>query len=89
MPPRKYSPGRSAWRVSFGYGIAALLLLLAAVTELKYGVDAEGKSLESIEVGTGGRLFIRLRGRYRVRLRYATSRAARIGSCAARSVAVN
>ena len=38
----------SAWRVSFGYGIAALLLLLAAVTELKYGVDAEGKSLESI-----------------------------------------
>src|ERR1700692_2318932 len=38
----------SAWRVSFGYGIAALLLLLAAVTEVKYGVDAEGKSLESI-----------------------------------------
>ena len=38
----------SAWHVSFGYGIAALLLLLAAVTELKYGVDAEGKSLESI-----------------------------------------
>jgi hypothetical protein len=34
--------------VSFGYGIAAMLLLLAAVTELKYGVDAEGKSLESI-----------------------------------------
>jgi hypothetical protein len=34
--------------VSFGYGIAALLLLLAAATELKYGVDAEGKSLESI-----------------------------------------
>ena len=38
----------SAWRVSSGYAIAALLLLLAAVTELKYGVDAEGKSLESI-----------------------------------------
>ena len=38
----------SAWRVSFGYGIAALLLLLAAVTELKFGIDAEGKSLESI-----------------------------------------
>src|SRR6478752_855281 len=38
----------SAWHVSFGYGIAALLLLLTAVTELKYGVDAEGKSLESI-----------------------------------------
>jgi hypothetical protein len=39
----------SAWRVSFGYGIAALLLLLAAGTELKFGVNAEGKSLESIE----------------------------------------
>jgi MFS family permease len=38
----------SAWWVSFGYGIAALLMLLAAVTELKFGVDAEGKSLESI-----------------------------------------
>jgi MFS family permease len=38
----------SAWRVSLGYATAALLLLLAAVTELKYGVDAEGKSLESI-----------------------------------------
>ena len=38
----------SAWRVSFGYGIAALLLLLAAGTELKFGVNAEGKSLESI-----------------------------------------
>ena len=34
----------SAWRVSFGYAIAALLLLLAAVTELKLGVDAEGKN---------------------------------------------
>jgi len=38
----------SAWRVSFGYAIAALLLLLAAGTELKFGIDAEGKSLESI-----------------------------------------
>jgi MFS family permease len=38
----------SAWRVSFGYGIAALLLLLAAATELKFGIDAEGKSLERI-----------------------------------------
>jgi len=34
--------------VSFGYGIAALLMLLAAGTELKFGVDAEGKPLESI-----------------------------------------
>jgi MFS family permease len=38
----------SAWRVSLGYAIAALLLLLAAGTELKLGIDAEGKSLESI-----------------------------------------
>ena len=38
----------SAWRVSFGYGIAAVLLFLAAGTEYKFGVDAEGKALESI-----------------------------------------
>ena len=38
----------SAWHVSLGYLIAALLLLAAAVTELRFGVDAEGKSLESI-----------------------------------------
>jgi MFS family permease len=38
----------SPWKVSAGYGLAAALLLLAAVIELKFGVDAEGKSLESI-----------------------------------------
>jgi MFS family permease len=38
----------SARRVSLGYTAAALLLLLAAATELKFGVDAEGRSLESI-----------------------------------------
>jgi hypothetical protein len=38
----------SAWRVSFGYTIAALLLLVAAGIELRFGVDAEGKPLESI-----------------------------------------
>jgi MFS family permease len=38
----------SAWHVSLGYLVAALLLLAAAVTELRFGVDAEGKSLESI-----------------------------------------
>lgn len=38
----------SSWRVSGGYALAALLLLLAAVTEWKLGIDAEGKSLESI-----------------------------------------
>src|SRR6201992_1368880 len=38
----------SPWYVSFGYMAAALLLLAAAFAELKLGVDAEGKSLESI-----------------------------------------
>ena len=38
----------SSWQVSGGYALAALLLLLAAVTEWKLGIDAEGKSLESI-----------------------------------------
>jgi len=38
----------SSWRVSFGYALSALLLLLAAGTEWKLGIDAEGKSLENI-----------------------------------------
>jgi MFS family permease len=38
----------SAWRVSAGYALAAVLLLIAAGTELLLGIDAEGKSLESI-----------------------------------------
>ncbi|HLY54226.1 MAG TPA: MFS transporter, partial [Stellaceae bacterium] len=38
----------SAVALSGGYAVAALLLLAAAGTELKLGVDAEGKSLESI-----------------------------------------
>ena len=38
----------SSWRVSFGYALSALLLLLAAGTEWKFGIDAEGKSLEDI-----------------------------------------
>jgi MFS family permease len=38
----------SSWRVSFGYALAALLLLVAAGTEWKFGIDAEGKSLEHI-----------------------------------------
>ena len=38
----------SSWSVSAGYALAALLLLLAAITEWKLGIDAEGKSLESI-----------------------------------------
>jgi MFS family permease len=38
----------SAWRVSAGYALAAALLLIAAGTELVLGINAEGKSLESI-----------------------------------------
>jgi MFS family permease len=38
----------STWHVSLGYAIAAVLLLLAAVTELLFGIDSEGKSLEMI-----------------------------------------
>ncbi len=38
----------STWAVSAGYGLAALLMAAAAGTEWVLGVDAEGKSLESI-----------------------------------------
>src|SRR6201995_936289 len=38
----------SSWSVSAGYSLAALLLLVAAVVEWWLGIDAEGKSLESI-----------------------------------------
>lgn len=38
----------SSWYVSAGYAFAALLLIVAAVTEFRIGIDAEGKSLESI-----------------------------------------
>jgi MFS family permease len=37
-----------SWRVSMGYMLSALLLLVAAGTEWKLGIDAEGKSLENI-----------------------------------------
>lgn len=38
----------SHWRLAGGYILAAVLLALAAVMEWLFGVDAEGKSLESI-----------------------------------------
>src|SRR6202000_1596586 len=38
----------SSWRVRVGSGRLALLLLVAAGTEWKFGIDAEGKSLEHI-----------------------------------------
>jgi MFS family permease len=38
----------SNWMVSIGYASAALLLLIAALMEWKFGIDAEGKSLEDI-----------------------------------------
>ncbi len=37
----------SNWRVSAGYVLAGVLLFLAAVAALRFGVDAERKSLES------------------------------------------
>jgi len=38
----------SPWALSAGYAFAAGLMLLAAVAELKFGIDAEMRSLESI-----------------------------------------
>jgi MFS family permease len=38
----------SSWNVAAGYGIAAVLMLAAALTEAKFGVDAERRSLEQI-----------------------------------------
>jgi MFS family permease len=47
----------SAWRVSAGYCLAAALLIAAAFAEVAFGVDAEGKSLESIAdpLSSGGK----------------------------------
>ena len=38
----------SAWALSAGYILAAVLMAGAAVAEALWGVDAEGKALESI-----------------------------------------
>jgi MFS family permease len=38
----------SAWALSGGYGVAGVLMAAAAVAEVLFGVDAEGRSLESI-----------------------------------------
>ena len=38
----------SRWNVFFGYCGAALLMMAAAVMELRFGVDAEGRALEEI-----------------------------------------
>jgi MFS family permease len=38
----------SKWAVAGGYGLGALLMLLAALCEYKIGVEAAGRSLESI-----------------------------------------
>ena len=39
---------RMRWAVSGGYGLGGLLMLIGAITEWKIGVEAAGKSLESI-----------------------------------------
>jgi MFS family permease len=38
----------SAWALAAGYVLAAVLMAAAAIAEAKFGVDAEGRSLESI-----------------------------------------
>jgi MFS family permease len=38
----------SAWALSAGYLVAAVLMAAAAVAEVMFGVDAEGRPLESI-----------------------------------------
>ena len=38
----------SLWSLAGGYVFAAILMLVAALAELKFGVDAEMRSLESI-----------------------------------------
>lgn len=38
----------SRWVLFYGYLLAAALMLIAAVAELGFGVNAEGQSLESI-----------------------------------------
>jgi MFS family permease len=38
----------SAWAVAAGYAFAAVLMLVAAILEARYGVDAEGRPLEAI-----------------------------------------
>jgi MFS family permease len=40
--------GQGVGAVSWGYAAAAVLMLFAAAVEIKFGIDAEGKSLESI-----------------------------------------
>jgi hypothetical protein len=34
--------------VAGGYAVAAVLMLIAAAAEFKFGIDAEGRALESI-----------------------------------------
>lgn len=38
----------SPWAVAAGYILAAVLMLVAAMAEVKFGIDAEGRSLEDI-----------------------------------------
>lgn len=38
----------SAWALSAGYAVAGVLMLAGAAMEIRYGIDAEGRSLEDI-----------------------------------------
>jgi MFS family permease len=46
--------GESVTAVAWGYAGAAVLMLIAAATEAKLGIDAEGKSLEDIAAPLSG-----------------------------------
>jgi hypothetical protein len=39
---------QSHWWLAGGFGIAAALMLVAALIEARFGVDSEGRSLEQI-----------------------------------------
>jgi len=45
----------SRWMLTGGYLLAAALMLVAAATELRLGVDAEGQPLEAISRPLSGR----------------------------------
>jgi MFS family permease len=46
--------GAGVHDVAWGYEAAAVLMLIAAIVEVRLGIDAEGKSLESIAVPLSG-----------------------------------
>jgi hypothetical protein len=39
---------QSHWWLASGYGIAAALMIVAALIEARFGIDSEGRALEQI-----------------------------------------